>query len=149
MLSRWISIPAAFGAVSMMAALLPQSNQDLQEQVRETERAFAQTMADRDHEAFRSFLSEEVITFGEGGAAIRGSEAVAEAWSALFDGPQAPFSWEPEIVEVLDSGTLAHSSGPVRDPEGNLTGTYNSIWRREPDGSWKIIFDKGCSCREP
>jgi len=22
--------------------------------------------------------------------------------------------------------------------------TYNSIWRLEPDGKWRIIFDKGC-----
>lgn len=133
--------------VAQMAAVLPQSNQDLREQVRATERAFAQTMADRDHEAFKTFLSQEVITFGEDGA-IRGIEAVADAWSEMFDGLQAPFSWEPEIVEVLDSGDLAHSSGPVRDRDGNVTGTFNSIWRREPDGSWKVIFDKGCGCTE-
>jgi ketosteroid isomerase-like protein len=47
-------------------------------------------------------------------------------------------------VEVLDSGTLALSAGPVRDPKGQQIGTFNSIWRREADGSWKIIFDKGC-----
>jgi ketosteroid isomerase-like protein len=147
MLSKCVRISVTLGSVCLMAAALPQSNQDLREQVREAERAFAQTMADRDHEAFKTFLSEEVITFGEDGA-IRGIEAVADAWSESFDGPQAPFSWDPEIVEVLDSGDLAHSSGPVRDREGNVTGTFNSIWRREPDGSWKVIFDKGCSCRE-
>jgi ketosteroid isomerase-like protein len=101
-------------------------------------------MAGRDHDAFTSFLSEEAIFFA-GQAAIRGREAVAEAWKPFFDGPQAPFSWEPDIVEVLDSGTLALSSGPVKDPEGNITGTFNSIWRREPDGTWRVVFDKGCS----
>ena len=56
----------------------------------------------------------------------------------------APFSWRPEVVEVLDSGTLALTSGPVRDPTGKQTGTFNSIWRREPDGRWRVVFDKGC-----
>jgi ketosteroid isomerase-like protein len=101
-------------------------------------------MADRDHNAFKTFLAEEAIFFGEQGA-IRGSSAVAEAWKPFFDGPQAPLSWEPEVVEVLDSGTLALSSGPVKDAEGNQTGTFNTIWRLESDGTWLVVFDKGCS----
>jgi hypothetical protein len=58
--------------------------------------------------------------------------------------PAAPFSWEPEQVEVLPSGTLAPSTGPVRDPAGKLTGTFTSIWRREGPGRWRILFDMGC-----
>jgi hypothetical protein len=47
-------------------------------------------------------------------------------------------------VEVLASGTLAHSSGPVHDAKGRQIGNFNSIWRREPDGTWLVVFDKGC-----
>jgi len=82
---------------------------ELERQVADTERAFARTMADRDHAAFTS----------------------------------APFSWEPAEVEVLDSGTLALSSGPVHDPAGRLIGTFTSIWRLEAPGRWRIVFDKG------
>jgi ketosteroid isomerase-like protein len=32
----------------------------------------------------------------------------------------------------------------VRDPDGRQIGTFNSVWRREADGSWKVVFDKGC-----
>ena len=46
--------------------------------------------------------------------------------------------------EVLDSGTLGISTGPVYDPDGMRVGTYNSIWRREADGTWRVIFDNGC-----
>jgi len=109
------------------------------------ERAFAKTMTDRDHTAFTSFLSEEAV-FVPDGAALRGKAAVAAAWKRLYEAPAAPFSWEPDRVEVLDSGTLALSSGPVRDPQGTRTGTFNSVWRREAAG-WKIVFDKGCTCR--
>jgi|SRR5215471_2962834 len=112
-------------------------------QVRETERAFARTMADRDHAAFVSFLSDEAVFVGEG-PALRGRQAVAAGWKRLYDAPRAPFSWEPEMVEVLESGTLALSSGPVRDPQGKRVGTFNSIWRRDASGTWKIVFDKGC-----
>jgi ketosteroid isomerase-like protein len=49
------------------------------------------------------------------------------------------------VIEVLPSGTLALSSGPIHDPNGKQVGTFSSIWRREPDGRWLIVFDKGCS----
>ncbi len=112
-------------------------------EVRGTEKAFAQTMAARDHDAFESYLADEAVFFAQQ-RILRGKAAVAEGWKRFFEGVEAPFSWEPERVEVLDSGTLAFSSGPVRDPRGKTTGTFNSIWRREADGRWKIVFDKGC-----
>lgn len=116
--------------------------EDLQSVVRETERAFAATMADRNFEGFKSFLSEEAIFFS-GDNPLRGHEAVAEAWEPFFDKPDAPFSWQPKIVEVLSTGDLAISSGPVFDPTGKEVGTFNSIWRRNSSGEWRVIFDKG------
>ena len=125
------------------AAVRAESNPELREQVRQTETAFARTMADRDHAAFVSFLADEAVFFG-GPNLQRGKQAVADAWKRLYEGPQAPFSWAPEKVEVLQSGTLALSSGPVKDPSGRQVGTFSSVWRREKDGKWKIVFDKGC-----
>jgi len=114
----------------------------LRQQVEDTERAFASTMADRDHDAFTSFLSEETVFFS-GEAPLRGKQQVADAWKPYFEGPDAPFSWEPQQVEVLDSGTLALSSGPVHDPDGKLVATFTSIWRLDASRNWRIIFDKG------
>jgi ketosteroid isomerase-like protein len=119
------------------------TNAELKEQVKKTETAFAKTMADRDPKAFAAHLADETIFFSNG-AVLRGKAAVAEGWKRWFEGGKAPFAWEPAEVEVLDSGTLAMSSGPVYDPDGKRIGTFNSVWRREPDGSWKIVLDKGC-----
>ncbi|MEE8399051.1 MAG: nuclear transport factor 2 family protein, partial [Desulfobacterales bacterium] len=110
--------------------------------VAEVERAFAKTMADRDHAAFASFLSEET-QFLSGTAVQKGRKAVADAWKSYFTEPEAPFSWEPETVSVLDSGNLAISTGPVWDAGGKRTATYTSIWRQEEPGVWRIIFDRG------
>jgi len=111
--------------------------------VRAVETAFAKTMADRDWDAFKACVSEEAVFFG-GQRILRGREAVADGWKHYFVGPQAPFSWAPEQVEALASGTLAFSSGPVLDPEGKRIGTFQSVWRLEADGCWRIVFDKGC-----
>jgi ketosteroid isomerase-like protein len=120
----------------------PQDVSSLAAQVGAVERAFAKTMADRDHAAFVSFLADDTVFLPEG-QALRGKQAVAAAWKPFYDAPQAPFSWEPDRAEVLDSGALAMTSGAVRDPQGNRIGTFNSVWRREA-GGWKIVFDKGC-----
>lgn len=126
-------------------ALLPAQGSEhaaLQQQVMAAERAFAKTMADRDHEAFAALLSDEAIFFN-GEEPIRGKDAVAAAWKPFYAGPDAPFSWEPDRVEVIESGALALSTGPVRNPSGKVVGRFNSIWRREPSGDWRVVFDKG------
>ncbi len=107
------------------------------------ETAFAATMADRDLNAFVGFLDAETVFFA-GPTELRGAEAVKQAWARFFETEAAPFSWRPEVVSVLDSGSLGLTSGPVFDPEGNRIGTFNSIWRRNADGVWKIVFDRGC-----
>jgi ketosteroid isomerase-like protein len=137
-------------ALAVAAMLLGAAGPDpaaLAEEVRRTERAFAKTMADRDHAAFASFLADDTIFLGR--RALRGRAAVAAAWKDYFEGPKAPFSWEPERVEVNDAGTMGLSVGPVRDETGKQTGSFHSIWRREKDGRWKIIFDNGCNCVPP
>lgn len=135
--------------LAALAAVLAaaETNAELARLVRQTETAFAATMAARDHAAFVAFVAEEALFFGPAGV-LRGREAVAAGWKGFFDGPQAPFSWAPAQVEVLDSGTLALSSGPVHDPTGRQIGTFTSIWRRQADGAWQIVFDKGCPARD-
>jgi ketosteroid isomerase-like protein len=121
------------------------------DQVRAAETAFAKSMADRDHAAFTALLADDTVFWG-GKGAIRGKAAVAADWKRFFDGPAAPFSWAPAEVEVLTSGDLGFSSGPVLDPKGTRIGTFNSVWKRQPDGTWRIVFDKGCppcECGKP
>jgi len=125
------------------------SNADLKRQVADTERAFAATMKARDHAAFIRFLADEAVFFA-GPTALRGRAAIARAWRPYYDGAQAPFSWEPEQVEVVDSGTLAYSGGPVYDAGGKRIGRFNSIWRLEAPGRWRVVFDRGdapCPCK--
>jgi ketosteroid isomerase-like protein len=108
-------------------------------------------MADRDFSGFKSFLSDDTIFFS-GPTPLRGKQMVADAWQRFYDKPEAPFSWRPEQVQVLESGDLALSTGPVHDSKGKLFATFTSIWRREAPGQWRIVFDKGnevCDCAKP
>lgn len=142
--------PIVLAAVAFVLAgpLTAQSGPaaDLTRQVFAAESSFAATLASRDIEAFASFIAPEAVFFGKN--PIRGRDAVLAAWRSYFEGADAPFSWKPETVEVLPSGTLALTSGPVHDANGTLTNTFTTIWRLDPDGKWRVIFDKGCPIGE-
>lgn len=138
-MKRWIVAllcACAFGAQAQVDLAA------LKAQVAAAERGFAKTMADRDLKAFASFVSEDTVFF-TGPTPLRGRAAVVEAWKRFYEKPDAPFSWEPDQVEVLDSGQLALTSGPVRDPSGKIVSRFNSVWRQEAPGVWRVIFDRG------
>ena len=132
--------PAVTPAAS--AAAPARSGPALREQVLAVERAFADSMARRDFAAFARFVDAEAVFFGNT-QVLRGRQAVLDGWQRHFTDRQAPFSWEPDTAEVLDSGTLALTAGPVRDATGKLIARFNSIWRRDASGQWQVIFDKG------
>jgi ketosteroid isomerase-like protein len=136
-----LAIAIAAATVAVPAAAVAQTEGAAAE-VRAREIAFAKTMADRNLEAFLTFISPEAIFFN-GNEPQRGLDAIAEGWAPFFEGPTAPFSWHPDVVQVLESGSLALSSGEVRASSGEVAGRFNSVWRKEADGKWRVVFDKG------
>lgn len=137
---------AVAGCASQPATRATVDLDALTREVAAAETAFAQSMADRDIEAFAGFLAEDAI-FQPGPDTLRGKAEILAAWGKYFEGPQAPFSWRPETVVVLDGGQLAQTKGPVFDPAGKAILEFRSTWRRDPDGRWKVVFDDGtCLC---
>jgi len=115
---------------------------DLREQVRQSELAFAATMAARDLKAFSSFIAEDAV-FINGGQPLRGRAAIVQFWERFFAGPSAPFSWEPSIVEVASGGTLGYTDGPVTLASGASTSRFYTTWQRQAHDGWLVIFDNG------
>ena len=138
----------ACAALLAACASAPPDLAAAREQVFAAERAFARTMADRDHSAFARYVAEDTVFFS-GPTPLRGRAAVVDGWKRFYEAPAAPFSWEPDQVEVLASGQLAHSSGPVRNPAGKVVARFNSVWRQEAPGVWRVIFDRGEPVCEP
>ena len=134
-------------ALACGAALAEPDLEALKRQVADTERAFARSMAERDHAAFTRHLSEQAVFFGA--KVLNGKAEVAASWQRFFVAKEAPFSWEPDQVVVTADGLLAHSSGPVRDPAGKPIARFNSVWRLEAPNTWRIVFDRGEAWQEP
>ena len=141
--------PEGFGppADTVYAPRPPADRAALVDSVAANERAFsalAQTEAGLGG-AFAAFAAPDGVNFGRGPGMVWGREAIA----SQFEGYPADqgFTWEPDIVEVAPSGDLAFTTGPVYPLGGEdgvrplPVGRYFSIWRRQPDGSWKYVID--------
>ena len=126
---------------------------DLADEVRCQEIGFSISAETRDVESFVSFIDADARFVVN--SVARGPAAIAEAWNVFLSDDGPAIKWRPQFVEVLEDGTLALTRGPYRmittDDDGNKTeywGTFNSVWRLQPDGEWKVVFDAGNAAAE-
>ncbi|PIC02015.1 DUF4440 domain-containing protein [Caulobacter sp. X] len=108
-------------------------------QVEAAERAFAADgLALGVRDSFLKHMADDAIVFAPGPVSAR----------ALYE--QRPSSkkpkleWWPQRVVAARSGDLALSVGPWAI-NGKRGGYYATIWRREPNGGWKWIYDGGAA----
>lgn len=136
-------------AICLLLLCAPLAAAEPAEELRAAEIAFAASVAEGDIERFKSFIDEDAVFVGA--TALRGREAIVQAWSVFFAENGPTLSWQPDIVEVRPDG-LGLSRGPYTlttiaegGAENTSSGYFNSIWRRAADGSWKVLFDAGCA----
>jgi ketosteroid isomerase-like protein len=144
MIQRRHTLGGALAALSLgaLAVETPLKKTDAVAAVRARELAFARTMAERDFNAFADFVSPEAVFLG-GAHPLVGRAAIAAHWARFYQGGTAPFSWQPDEVVAHASGTLAHSTGPVTDAQGQGGSRFYTVWRLEGDGQWRAVFDNG------
>src|SRR5690606_25975571 len=114
------------------------------------ELAFARSVADHDAAAFAGFVHPGAAFNAGQAAPLRGRADIVAAWSGLIEGKGLRLSWYPSRVTIGAASDVAWSSGPVlfewpdRAPgQRYATGTYHSVWIRDADGRWRVLFDEG------
>jgi ketosteroid isomerase-like protein len=118
----------------------------------DTERAFARAATVKGwRNAFLEFFADDAIAF---------TPEVALAKDGLKKQPDTPFSvfellWEPRTGDVASSGDLGWLTGPSTSINHKLPdkkpryGCYLSVWRKQPDGTWRVFIDVGADSPEP
>src|SRR5215831_5583018 len=146
-----VSVLSVALAAGSAAAQAPSPTlQAAADQIVKSDAAFAQSVADKNREKFLSFIAD-VTTFNGGSAnELRGRDAVMKAWADFFapDGPT--LTWTPLKGEVIGAGDVGYTTGRSlyrqKDAAGKVTernGQYLTVWRKQADGSWKVVFDAG------
>jgi ketosteroid isomerase-like protein len=135
-------------AAAITSLLFSAALADTAADVRCREIGFSKSVEQQDLSAFASFVDSDARFVGT--QVLRGSDEVTEAWSVFFAEEGPTIKWRPQIIEVLKDGKLALSRGPYHttyeDAEGNTVeswGTFNSVWRLNEDGVWRVVFDAG------
>jgi len=137
----------AFGSLLPQAAA--DETADLTPSLEAAELSFAASLAAKDLERFAAHIDEHAIFAA--GSVLNGKPAILEAWSGFFGEGAPRMEWHPETVVVQTGGKLGISKGPytltVEAADGSESvqqGQFISIWERQEDRGWRIIFDSGC-----
>jgi ketosteroid isomerase-like protein len=137
-LAMWLAPLAAVHAGE--AAISPRC------EVWQRETSFAQSVARHDAVAFAEHLHPQAA-FGVNRKPTVGREAIVREWQGIIDGSALGLEWYPDVVTLGGDGKTAYSSGPSLyvDPKTGTTrlGRFGSVWQREDDGAWRVIFDDG------
>jgi ketosteroid isomerase-like protein len=127
----------AGSAPSQSSSATPSADRAAIAQVAEREnRAFAS----RDVDGILSVYAADVVMMPPNEPAIHGRNALRRWFASLFS--QAAFQAASGTSEALElAGDLAVERMTLRDGAGRATGKVIHVYRREPDGTWKITWD--------
>lgn len=88
--------------------------------------------------SFNKWSVPEAIVIGGGQA-----QRIGEAYP---DGPRPAdeplLEWWPNFAGIARSGDLGFTTGGVA-VNGRRTGHYFTVWKKQPDGSWRWVYDGG------
>lgn len=111
------------------------------------ERAFAKMSVEKGvREAFYNNFAEDGINFQPHPTNTR--EAYRKT-PAPATPPPVTLNWAPIYGDISQAGDLGYTTGPYtledRSPAKRPTrhGMYSSVWKKQADGSWKVLLDLG------
>jgi ketosteroid isomerase-like protein len=117
-------------------------------EVRAADSAWAQAFLRKDLNGYMSFVDSTASTQQPNGPTATGAAAIRELIQGFFSMPGLSGTWQPVTAVASRSGDLAYSAGTYElswnDPSGNRVterGKYLEVWRRQADGSWKMIVE--------
>jgi len=141
-------MPAAAGRPPQKTLLSAQSNPDLRAIV-DAERAFAGEAAKLGiRDSFLAFLADDAVLFRPGPVPGR-------KWLQEHPPAAGLLSWQPVFADISAAGDLGYTTGPYEfrkqaaDSTPASYGNYFTIWKKQPDNSWKVLIDFGTSNPAP
>jgi ketosteroid isomerase-like protein len=116
---------------------------------------FMKAAAERGSQGYMSYYAEDAAELPNGADMFRGKESIAKTMNFLDD-KNNHLTWKPVYADMAASGDLGYTYGTFefrsKDKEGNPSveyGKYVSIWKKQKDGSWRVVMDMGNSSPSP
>jgi ketosteroid isomerase-like protein len=139
-----VSLVAAYAmAGSSSKTATPATAQTLQQ----LEIDFMNAAATQGTDGYMSYYSDEAVELPNGADALKGKPAIAKTMAFLNE-KDNHLSWTPAFADI--SGELGYTYGTYQfrshDKDGKSIisyGKYATIWKKQKDGSWKVVLDMG------
>jgi len=137
----------------MIAAVLLAQNAsaDLQKMVA-TERAFSATSARIGvRDSFIQYFAPNGVMFAPG--PVNAHQELSRQ-PKLNGRARATLTWYPTLAEISRDGSLGYSTGPyfitdTATKKKTYNGHFFSLWRRQPNGEYRVILDIGTPNKSP
>ena len=151
LVSVTVMLLLAFGCTAAVEA--PGHEVDLEAErasLLETDRALAEAYSTSDtplDAVFASFADDVRVLAPDIPIAL-GWEASRAVFAKLEALPGYSLTWSPTTADIGSAADLGYTIGTyhMQLPDGDdntveIDGKYLSLWKRQPDGSWKIAVD--------
>ncbi len=132
--------------ICLAASVIAQAQTPLQEMVK-TEQAFSKMAAEKGaRDAFMAFIADDGLMFRP--SAVNGKKWMLEHPLPASD-KKSLLAWQPAYAGMAASGDLGFTTGPwefkndVKDATPAGFGHFMTVWKKQPDGSWKFVVDLG------
>ena len=130
----------------------PKATTDMLKQL---EGEFMKAAANKGSAGYMSYYAQDSVELPNGGPIIQGKTNIAKGMGFLDD-KNNRLIWSPVGADISAAGDLGYTFGNYefhsKDKDGKPRvehGKYISIWKRQIDGSWKVVLDMGNSSPEP
>jgi len=117
--------------------------------LKQLEADFMKAAAEHGSEGYMSFYAEDGVEVPNGADILAGKANIAKTMSFL-DQKDNHLTWTPVGADIAASGDLGYTYGnyefQTKDDSGKSVvdhGHYTSIWKKQKDGSWKVVLDMG------
>jgi ketosteroid isomerase-like protein len=122
---------------------------DSADTLRHLEAEFMNAAAERGSAGYMSYYADDAVEVPNGGPIIQGKVNIAKGMGFL-DQKDNRLTWTPVGADISASGDLGYTYGTFefrsKDKDGKPVvdhGKYTSIWKKQRDGSWKVVLDMG------
>jgi ketosteroid isomerase-like protein len=117
--------------------------------LRRLEADFMKAAAEHGSQGYLSYYADDAVEVPNGSPIIQGKVNIAKGMGFL-DQKDNHLTWTPVGADISASGDLGYTYGTFefrsKDKDGKEIvdhGKYTSIWKKQKDGSWKVVLDMG------
>ncbi|MFZ1799267.1 MAG: hypothetical protein WAU24_05330 [Chitinophagaceae bacterium] len=101
------------------------------------------------HKALLLYADDSVLKPSEGELPVIGKTSLEKYWGGAND--LKTISWYPTRAEAASSGDLGYTFGnwTLQTEDTIMYGNYCTVWKKQPGGKWKFVFDGGNNTPAP